>query len=131
MVCMCECFSKILRIMLLYVYKYVAGKIHHSFFMWIMCSTFQRCSNLCRMVCVIINDGHPPTSPLYSKRRSVPWKEARPVWIVSAGTPRISATAIAASALYTLCSPPTARARCATFCPFLRHRKRHCPVRYK
>ena len=26
--------------------------------MWIMCSTFQRCSNLCRMVCVIINDGH-------------------------------------------------------------------------
>ena len=27
-------------------------------FMWIMCSTFQRCSNLCRMVCVIINDGH-------------------------------------------------------------------------
>ena len=29
-----------------------------QFFMWIMCSTFQRCSNLCRMVCVIINDGH-------------------------------------------------------------------------
>lgn len=43
--------------MLLYGYKYVAGK-YTTVFMWIMCSTFQRCSNLCRMVCVIINDGH-------------------------------------------------------------------------